>query len=148
MSEQNTTQMVDVSHKDIVLREAEARGEIQVSSEALALIENNQIPKGNVLEVARVAAILAAKNTPQIIPLCHPIKIDNVKVEFSFQQDPAAVSIRAFVRGRDRTGVEMEALSAVSVAALTIYDMCKIVDKAMVISQIRLLKKTKAAAKL
>ncbi len=137
------TQMVDVSHKPVTLRLAEAAGEIRLAAATLELIRNNQIPKGQVLEVARVAAIMAAKSTPQLIPLCHPVRIDTVKVEFSLQGRPAAVQIRVLVKGVDRTGVEMEALSAVAVAALTIYDMCKIVDKEMVISRIRVLKKTK-----
>jgi len=137
------TQMVDVSHKPATLRSAEAAGEIRLASATLELIRNNQIPKGQVLEVARVAAIMAAKRTPQLIPLCHPIRIDTVKVDFSLQEQPPAVQIRVLVKGVDRTGVEMEALTAVSVAALTIYDMCKMVDKEMVISRIRLLKKTK-----
>ncbi len=139
------TQMVDVSHKPVTLRSAEAAGEIRLAAATLELIRQNQIPKGQVLEVARVAAIMAAKSTPQLIPLCHPIRIDTVKVDFSLQGRPPTVQIRVLVKGVDRTGVEMEALSAVAVAALTIYDMCKMLDKEMVISRIRLLKKTKGA---
>ncbi|MBI5787989.1 MAG: cyclic pyranopterin monophosphate synthase MoaC [Candidatus Schekmanbacteria bacterium] len=135
--------MIDVSSKPSVIREAIAAGEIQIAPQTLERIRENKIPKGQVLEVARIAAIMAAKDTPRLIPLCHPITINTVKVDFALQEQPSLVQIQVYVKGIDRTGVEMEALTATAAAALTIYDMCKMLDKEMVISQIRLLSKTK-----
>lgn len=133
--------MVEVGAKDDTKREAIARGEIVMNPETLALIEAGSMAKGDVLGVARVAGIMAAKETPRLIPMAHPIAITGVDVDFIFNQ-PAKVEIQASVRITGKTGVEMEALTAVSVAALTIYDMCKAVDKKMVIQNIRLVKKT------
>jgi cyclic pyranopterin monophosphate synthase len=135
--------MVDVSAKPVSKREATARGEIQLSPETLALIEAHQVAKGNVLATARIAGVMAAKRTGELIPLCHPLPITHCEVDFELPSSRDRIVITATARITAQTGVEMEALTAVSVAALTIYDMCKAVDKAMVISDIRLLKKTK-----
>ena len=135
--------MVDVSTKAIVLREAIAAGEIRLSQETLQRIESDQIAKGNVLACARLAGIMAAKKTGDLIPLCHPLPITHCEVEFEVPSSRDRIVIRASAKIASQTGVEMEALMAVSVAALTIYDMCKAVDKAMVISEVRLISKTK-----
>ena len=135
--------MVDVSEKPISKREAVARGEIRISSETLALIEAQKVAKGNVLATARLAGIMAAKRTGDLIPLCHPLPLSHCEVEFEIPASRDRILITATARITAQTGVEMEALTAVSVAALTIYDMCKAVDKAMTISEVRLLKKTK-----
>lgn len=136
----NGVKMVDIGDKEVTLREAIVEGAVALKPKVLLAIKGNKIPKGNVLEAARLAGIFAAKKTSSLIPLCHPIPIDYVGIEFSLTRD--RVSIKTTVRGRAKTGVEMEALVATSVAALTIYDMCKMFDKDMVISDIRLLKKT------
>jgi len=136
--------MVDVSEKAVSKREAVARGEIRISSETLALIEAQKVAKGNVFATARLAGIMAAKRTGDLIPLCHPLPISHCEVDFEIPPSRDRVVITATARITAQTGVEMEALTAVSVAALTIYDMCKAVDKTMTISEVRLLKKTKA----
>lgn len=133
--------MVDVSHKAPTVREAIAAGEIRMQSETLALIQSGSIPKGDVLAVARIAGIMAAKRTPELIPLCHPLNLTSVQVELTPDAERSAVLIQARVRCSGVTGVEMEALTAVSVAALTIYDMCKAVDRGMRIGEIRLQRK-------
>ena len=135
--------MVDVSVKPVQLREAVARGEIRVQPETLALIETNQVAKGNVLATARIAGIQAAKKTGELIPLCHPLPITHCEVNFEIPAGRDRIVITASARIAAQTGVEMEALTAVSVAALTIYDMCKAADKAMVIGGIRLISKAK-----
>jgi cyclic pyranopterin phosphate synthase len=135
--------MVDVSQKPASRREATARGEIRLSAETVALIESQKIAKGNVLATARVAGIQAAKRTGELIPLCHPLPITHCEVGFEIPESHDRIVITASARITAQTGVEMEALTAVSVAALTIYDMCKAADKSMTISEIRLLKKTK-----
>ena len=135
--------MVDVSAKPVQLREAVATGEILLQPETLALIEGNQIAKGNVFSVARVAGIMAAKKTGELIPLCHPLPITHCEVNFEISSTRDKIIITAAARIAAQTGIEMEALTAVSVAALTIYDMCKAVDKQMTIGNIRLLSKTK-----
>jgi cyclic pyranopterin monophosphate synthase len=135
--------MVDVSAKPVSKREAVARGEIRISAETLGLIERQKVSKGNVLATARLAGIMAAKRTGDLIPLCHPLPISHCEVDFEIPASRDRILITATARITAQTGVEMEALTAVSVAALTIYDMCKAVDKEMVISDIRLLKKTK-----
>lgn len=137
--------MVDVSGKPVVLREAVACGEIILSKATLRLIQSNQIAKGNVLATARVAGILAAKKTGDLIPLCHPLPITHCEVEFQFPKAGNRIAITASSKIEAQTGVEMEALTAVAVAALTIYDMCKAVDKRMAITGIRLVSKTKRA---
>jgi cyclic pyranopterin phosphate synthase len=135
--------MVDVSEKPISKREAVARGEIRISSETLALIETQKVAKGNVLAIARLAGIMAAKRTGDLIPLCHPLPLSHCEVDFEIPVSRDRIVITAAARITAQTGVEMEALTAVSVAALTVYDMCKAVDKDMTISEVRLLKKTK-----
>lgn len=139
---QGRAQMVDVSAKGATVREAVAAGTVTVRPDTLALIQSGGLPKGDVLAVARVAGIMAAKRTADLIPLCHPLFIDAATVAFAFDEARSAVLITARVRCTGVTGVEMEALTAVSVAALTLYDMCKAVDRAMRIGEIRLLRKT------
>ncbi|HSV88652.1 MAG TPA: cyclic pyranopterin monophosphate synthase MoaC [Bacteroidales bacterium] len=133
--------MVDVGAKPFQNRQAVARGKITMSRQTLELIQENQIKKGEVLAVAEIAAIQAAKNTAGLIPLCHPLQITNIQVTSRLQSD--GVEIEALARCHGQTGVEMEALTAVSVGLLTIYDMCKGVDKKMVIQEIRLIEKKK-----
>ena len=133
--------MVDVSTKPNVLRTAVARGRITLAAKTVDLIRANQIAKGDVLAVARVAGVMAAKKTPDLIPLCHTLRLDQVVVECTLQPD--GVVIEATARCTGPTGVEMEALTAVSTAALTVYDMCKAVDDAMQISEVELIRKTK-----
>ncbi len=135
--------MVDVSEKPVLLREAVARGEILLNKATLRLVRSNKIAKGNVLATARVAGILAAKKSGDLIPLCHPLAISHCEVEFQFPKSANCIVITASAKIAANTGVEMEALTAVSVAALTIYDMCKAVDKAMKITGIRLVSKIK-----
>ncbi len=135
--------MVDVSAKLVVRREAIARGEIRVSRETLDLIESQAIAKGNVFAAARLAGILAAKKTGELIPLCHPLPLTHCEVNCKVPVSRDRIVITASVKIAAQTGVEMEALTAVSVAALTIYDMCKAVDKQMEITAIRLLEKRK-----
>ena len=134
--------MVDVGEKPVSSRTAVAAGRVFVSRETFELIRSGGMKKGDVLAVAQVAGIMGAKRTPDIIPMCHPIMIDGINMELSLDEDRCSVEIRASVSCDGRTGVEMEALSAVSVAALTVYDMCKAVQKDMVISDIRLLSKS------
>jgi len=137
--------MVDVSGKPVQMREAVARGEIRVQRETLALIEQNQIAKGNVLATARVAGIMAAKKTGELIPLCHPLPITHCEVNFEIPKSRDRIVITASAKIAAQTGVEMEALTAVTVAALTIYDMCKAADKAMRITDVLLVSKTKTS---
>ncbi len=133
--------MVDVGGKLITVREAVAAGTVEMESETLQLIQNRDLVKGDVLAVARLAGIMAAKKTSSLIPLCHPLNINFVTVDFDLKKTPPQIEIRSTVRIDGRTGVEMEALVAVSTAALTIYDMCKAVDRRMTITNIRLLEK-------
>ena len=133
--------MVDVSAKPTVAREAIAEGQIRLQATTLDLIRAGQMPKGEVLATARIAGIQAAKRTADWIPLCHPLPLTGIRV--TFQESAQGLTIQATVRTTARTGVEMEALTAVSAAALTLYDMCKAVDKTMVIEGIRLVSKTK-----
>ena len=135
--------MVDVSAKPVMFREAVARGEIRLQKETLKLIESQTIAKGNVLATARLAGIMAAKRTGELIPLCHPLPITHCEVNFEVPGTRDRIIISASAKIAAQTGVEMEALTAVSVAALTIYDMCKAVDKKMRITEIKLLSKTK-----
>lgn len=134
--------MVDVGKKDETERIATASGAIQMSAKAFKMVKEGQIAKGDVIGIARIAGIMAAKKVDALIPLCHPLMINKVAIEFVFYDEDCRIEITATVGISGKTGVEMEALTAVSVAALTIYDMCKAVDKGMVISNIRLLKKT------
>lgn len=133
--------MVDVGAKDVTARMAIARGEVRMKPETLALIQQGQIKKGDVLTVAKVAGVMAAKRTSELVPLCHPLPIDQVLVELEPKPELPGVEITATVRTTARTGVEMEALTAVTVAALTVYDMAKSADKTMVIDRIRLVEK-------
>ena len=135
--------MVDVSAKPVQLREAVASGEIRLQKGTIELIESQAIAKGNVLATARVAGIQAAKKTGELIPLCHPLPITHCEVDFEIPKSRDRLVIVASAKIAARSGVEMEALTAVSVAALTIYDMCKAVDKKMRIAGIRLISKTK-----
>jgi len=134
--------MVDVSDKDITSRIAVARGTIHMRTETLALILDDKIEKGDVFSVARVAGIMAAKKTAELIPMCHPLNITSVEIDLTPAENPARVEIEASVRVSGKTGVEMEAMTAVAVAGLTIYDMCKAVDREMSIGEIRLVKKS------
>jgi cyclic pyranopterin phosphate synthase len=133
--------MVDVTEKAPSLREATARGRITMTGDTLARIGKNDVKKGNVLETARIAGIMAAKKTAEWIPMCHPLAITHAQVDFDLLPEVRAIDITAVVRLRGSTGVEMEALTAVSVAALTIYDMCKSYDREMIIGDIRLMEK-------
>ncbi len=133
--------MVDVSDKDETSRIAVAGATITMSAEAFAHVHDGTAKKGDVLGVARLAGIMAAKKTPDLIPLCHPLALEKVEVEFELDETSLSVAITSTVKVSGRTGVEMEALTAASVAALTIYDMVKAVDKSMVIDEIRLLRK-------
>ena len=134
--------MVDVSAKDETERVATAAGSVIMQPETLQLIVDGGVKKGDVLSVARLAGIMGAKKTPDLIPLCHPLALSSVKVELSVDADRNAVDITATCKLKGRTGVEMEALTAVSVAALTVYDMCKAVDRGMQITDIRLTHKS------
>ncbi len=134
--------MVDVTGKVQTVRVAEARGEVVMQPQTLALIVANQIVKGDVLTVAQVAGIMAAKRTDQLIPMCHPLMLTGIEVRFEVHEPEHMIEIRATVATTGVTGVEMEALVAVSTAALTIYDMCKAVDRGMRIGNIRLVRKS------
>jgi cyclic pyranopterin phosphate synthase len=135
--------MVDVSRKPVVFREAVARGEIRVQKATLRLVQRHAVAKGNVFATARVAGIMAAKKTAALIPLCHPLALSHCEVTFEIPRTRDRIIITATASIAAQTGVEMEALVAVSIAALTIYDMCKAVDKTMQIREIRLVSKTK-----
>ncbi len=140
VDESGAARMVDVSGKDVTAREATASGRVLVSEAVVALLRGEGVPKGDALAVARLAGIMGAKQTPALIPLCHPLAISGVTVDLAVADD--AVEISATVRTTDRTGVEMEALTAVTVAALTVIDMVKAVDKGAVITDVRIERKT------
>ena len=142
MDERGRARMVDVTEKDVTRRVAVARGVVAMRAETLDAVSEGQIPKGDVLAVARIAGIMAAKKTSDLVPMCHPLDISGVDVELVPRQSPPSVEIEATVRTTGRTGVEMEALTAVSVAGLTIYDMCKAVDRGMTIGEVRLVHKS------
>jgi cyclic pyranopterin monophosphate synthase len=142
IDQQGKASMVDVSAKDFSLREAKAFGRIKMSPSTLHQIEQNQLKKGDVLSVARIAGIQAAKKCADLIPLCHPLALSKIAVDFELNLQEGSVDIIAYCKLTGQTGVEMEALTAVSVAALTIYDMCKAIDKNMVITSIQLVEKT------
>jgi cyclic pyranopterin phosphate synthase len=139
--EQGQARMVDVSEKPVTRRLARARGQVRMLPETLRRIRDRKLAKGDVLEIARIAAIMASKKTADLIPLCHPLRLDSVDISFRFPDD-RSVEIETSVVGYDRTGVEMEAMFSVSVAALTIYDMCKSVDRGMTIGEIQLMEKS------
>ena len=136
--------MVDVSDKPVQQRTAVARGEIHMAKETLKLIRGDKIAKGNVLATARIAGIQAAKRTGDLIPMCHPLPINHCEVDFELPKSGDRIAITASAKVTAQTGVEMEALTAVNLAALTIYDMCKSVDKKMRITNVKLISKTKA----
>ncbi len=140
--DQGAARMVDVSGKEETVREAVAEGFVRMLPETLSLILDRKVEKGDVFGVARIAGIMAAKKTAELIPLCHPLSLTSVDISFEPDRDKSWVQVRATVRTTDRTGVEMEALTAVAAAGLTIYDMCKSADRAMSVTDIRLLKKT------
>ncbi|CAN5137271.1 cyclic pyranopterin monophosphate synthase MoaC [soil metagenome] len=141
LDEEGAARMVDVGEKAIIRRTATAAGRVEMSSETVELLRERALPKGDALNTAKIAGVMAAKRTPDLIPLCHGLNLTSIDLEFEVAE--TGVRIIAIARASDRTGVEMEALTAVSVAALTIYDMCKAVDKGMAISEVRLLEKTK-----
>jgi cyclic pyranopterin monophosphate synthase len=140
LDESGHARMVDVSAKDVTAREARASGRVLLSAAAIAALKSGQVPKGDALAVARIAGIQGAKRTPDLVPLCHPIAIHSVTVDLTVGDD--AVLIEATVRTADRTGVEMEALTSVTVAALALIDMVKAIDPAAVISDVRVEEKT------
>ncbi|MHB1686225.1 MAG: cyclic pyranopterin monophosphate synthase MoaC [Ignavibacteriaceae bacterium] len=135
-------EMVDVSEKSETVRTAAAFAKVKVSKEIFDAIKNNSLVKGDVLSIAKFAGIQAAKRTSELIPLCHNIFISKINVELKLNKRNLSVEIRSFAKTTAKTGIEMEALTAASVAALTVYDMCKAIDKSMVISEIKLLSKT------
>jgi cyclic pyranopterin phosphate synthase len=141
LDEEGAARMVDVGGKAMIQRTATATGRISMSRETVELLREKALPKGDALNTARIAGVMAAKRTPDLIPLCHGLNLTSVDLDFSVSDD--GVEILGVARANDRTGVEMEALIAVSVAALTLYDMCKAVDKGMEIGDIKLLEKTK-----
>ncbi len=140
LDEAGAARMVDVTAKDVTARTATASGRVDLSPEVVALLRGEGVPKGDALAVARVAGIMGAKRTPDLVPLCHPIALSGVTVDL--RVDDAGVAVSATARTADRTGVEMEALTAVTVACLTVVDMCKAVDKRAVITGIRVESKT------
>ncbi|MBT5947404.1 MAG: cyclic pyranopterin monophosphate synthase MoaC [Nitrospinaceae bacterium] len=142
LDEKGRARMVEVGEKPETAREAVARGSVEMKSETLRLILDGGLPKGDVLGTARIAGVMGAKNCSDLIPMCHPLRLTSVEINFEPAQEGGCLEEEAIVRARDRTGVEMEALMAVSVASLTIYDMCKAVDKEMTITAVRLVKKT------
>jgi cyclic pyranopterin phosphate synthase len=148
LDEQGRARMVDVGHKPITSREAIAEGFVTLQPATLRAIADEKVPKGEVLNTARIAGILAAKRCGELIPLCHPLAVESVEVHFDVpqlepeHQEPVRLHIKSIARIQAKTGVEMEALTAVSVAALTVYDMCKAIDKTMVISGIQLVSKS------
>lgn len=146
LDERGHARMVDVSAKDVTAREATARGRVVMQPSTLALIVAGQMPKGDVFATARVAGIMAAKRTHELIPLCHPLPISGVTVDLVPSAAGDGVEIEATVRVSGQTGVEMEALTAVSVAALTVYDMCKAVERGMRIEDVRLVAKSGGAS--
>jgi cyclic pyranopterin phosphate synthase len=142
LDEQGRARMVDVSEKGVTSRIAVARGTVHMALETLTLIRQGKVEKGDVFSVARVAGIMAAKKTSELIPMCHPLNITSVEIALTPTDQPPRVDIEASVRVSGKTGVEMEAMTAVAAAGLTIYDMCKAVDREMTIGEIRLIKKS------
>ncbi len=138
--------MVDVSAKDETRREATAKGRVVMRPETLRLLLRGEIAKGNVLTTAQIAGVMAAKKTHELIPMCHPLLLTGIKVDLTLDEAGSAVNITASVRVSGKTGVEMEALTAVTVAALTVYDMCKAVDRGMRIEDVRLVAKSGGAS--
>jgi cyclic pyranopterin phosphate synthase len=141
MSKQNT-RMIDVSSKKETQRLATAKARININKDTLSRVKSNGIPKGDVLAVAQTAGILAAKRTPALIPLCHPLLLSSISIDFSMPARGSYIDIAATVKGKGKTGFEMEALTAAAIAALTIYDMCKMFDPGMSITNLRLVAKS------
>lgn len=142
IDESGRPRMVDITNKPDTQREAVAKGMVRMQTSTLDQLKKDKMPKGDVLTTAQLAGIMAAKQTPHLIPLCHPIPIGDIKVEFNVDEKNSTVEITTTVKSIGKTGVEMEALTATAVAALTIYDMCKAVDPGMNIENIRLIKKS------
>jgi cyclic pyranopterin phosphate synthase len=142
MSSSSDIRMIDVGSKPVTSRLAVATGKLYVQAKTLSLIKKGKLPKGDVLAAARIAGIMAAKETHRLIPLCHPLLIEDVNIEFSLDDKSSAVEITATIKGSGKTGFEMEALTAVAVSGLTIYDMCKTVDQNLRLDGIRLVKKS------
>ena len=141
INEQGHARMVDVSDKEETLRWARAQAVVRMLPQTLQSIQSGGIKKGDVLAVAQVAGIMGAKQTPGLIPMCHPLMLTGVDIEYDFNEAESTLTIRSFVKTSGKTGVEMEAITAVSAAALTVYDMCKAIDRWMTISSIQLLEK-------
>ena len=142
LNDKGEARMVDVSAKSVTSRTAVAEGFVAMAPETLDLILEGKAEKGDVLAVARIAGIMAAKRTHELIPLCHPLPLTKVELDFTPSRDPSGITVQAVAKVEGKTGVEMEALTAVSIACLTLYDMCKAVDRAMSFSGIRLIEKT------
>lgn len=142
LNNKGDVQMVDVTRKDKTIRKAKARGVVKMDARTLKLIEQGKLSKGNVLTTAKIAGIMAAKRTGDLIPLCHPLDITGIDIQFSIDNKKTQIVIESLVQTAGKTGVEMEALTAVSVAALAIYDMCKAVNKGIIIDDIMLLEKS------
>jgi cyclic pyranopterin phosphate synthase len=142
MSLPSDIRMVDVGEKPVTKRQAVAKGRVLMQAATLKLLKQGKLPKGDVLAAARVAGIMAAKETPRLIPLCHPLLVEDIKVEFAIDEKTPAVEITATVKGSGKTGFEMEALTAVAISGLTIYDMCKTVDQTLRLEDIRLTRKS------
>jgi cyclic pyranopterin phosphate synthase len=134
--------MIDVSSKKETQRLATAKARININKDTLSLVKSNNIPKGDVLSTAQAAGILAAKRTPELIPLCHPLLLSSINIDFSLPARGSYIDITATVKGKGQTGFEMEALTAAAIAALTIYDMCKMFDRGMTVTGLRLVKKS------
>lgn len=134
--------MVDVGKKAVTVRQAMARGRVAMQASTFIALKDGSLPKGDALSAARIAGIMAAKETHHLIPMCHPLLIDDIAIEFSLSEKDSAVEIAATVKGSGKTGFEMEALTAVTISALTIYDMCKAVDTSLRLEDIRLVKKS------
>jgi cyclic pyranopterin phosphate synthase len=142
MSSPSDIRMIDVGEKPVTKRQAEAKGRVLMQAATLKLLKQGKLPKGDVLAAARVAGIMAAKETHRLIPLCHPLLIEDINVEFSIDEKAPAVEVTVTVKGSGKTGFEMEALTAVAVSGLTIYDMCKTVDQKLRLDNIRLTRKS------
>ena len=142
MGSPSDIRMVDVTKKPVTRRQAIAKGRLVMQASTLSLLKEGNLPKGDALAAARLAGIMAAKETHRLIPLCHPLLIDDVDMEISVEKKSSAVEITATVKGSGKTGFEMEALTAVAISALTIYDMCKAVDSKMRLENVRLVKKS------
>lgn len=142
LDDQGRVRMVDVTAKPATVRTAVAEGAVRMRAETFAAIRDGKVKKGNVLETARIAGVMAAKRTSELIPMCHPLNITHIQVDFTPEEASTTIGIQAAVRALDQTGVEMEALTAAAVAALTIYDMCKSSDREMTITDIRLVAKS------